>query len=118
MAQRTYWHLLDRRRVPTEYEIVSSRLAYHSQPETGFELQLPWRDWYAKHQQDSPLVCTAWEQFVDPRHTTYATYTALQSTRELFVDGLLESVDTTGYDRQLDAGWVHELDEILTPFRY
>ena len=50
MAQKTYWHLVDRRRIPTEYEVVSSRLAYHSRPEMGFELELPWRDWYTKYQ--------------------------------------------------------------------
>jgi toluene monooxygenase system protein E len=118
VAQKTYWHLIDRKRIPTEYDVVSSRLTYHSHTEGGFELSLPWSDWYATYQRNSHLVCSAWDQFIDPRHTTYASYTALQSRRELYVDGLLESVDRTGYDRELDTAWVDELQRILAPFRY
>ena len=41
---RTYWHLLGTKRVPSEYEIVSSRLLYY--PGRGFEVKVPAAAWY------------------------------------------------------------------------
>jgi len=29
-------------------------------------------------QQESPLTCTSWEEFRDPRETTYTKYTEIQ----------------------------------------
>ena len=116
MPQKTYWHLLEQRRVPTEYEVVSTKLHYYAHK--GFEVELPWQEWYAKYQVGSPLACTNWEQFADPRQTTYATYTGIQATKELFVDGLLESVETIDYDRRLSKDWVHVLERVLPPALY
>ncbi len=62
--QKTYWHLLQQRRMPTEYEIVTSKLlCYTGEGFTGkrFELDVPLLDWYKRFQQDSPLTCTSWE---------------------------------------------------------
>src|SRR5437899_256060 len=56
--QKTYWHLLEQRRMPTEYEIVTSKLlCYTGEGFTGkrFELDVPLLDWYKRFQQDSPL---------------------------------------------------------------
>src|SRR5882724_5488251 len=67
--QKTYWHLLQQRRMPTEYEIVTSKLlCYTGEGFTGkrFELDVPLLDWYKRFQQDSPLTCTSWENFRDP----------------------------------------------------
>jgi hypothetical protein len=73
--QKTYWHLLDQKRIPTEYEIVTSKLlSYTGEGFTGkrFELDVPLLDWYKRFQQDSPLICSSWENFRDPRETTRA----------------------------------------------
>src|SRR5919109_4450797 len=107
--QKTYWHLLEQRRMPTEYEIVTSKLlCYTGEGFTGkrFELDIPLLDWYKRYQQDSPLTCTSWESFRDPRETTYTKYTEIQRDKEIFVDGLLEEIDLNGYDGQLPARWV------------
>src|SRR5207253_3783212 len=66
--QKTYWHLLEQRRMPTEYEIVTSKLlCYTGEGFTGkrFELDVPLKDWYRRYQEESPLVCNSWEKFRD-----------------------------------------------------
>jgi len=114
--QKTYWHLLDPKRMPTEYEITSSRL--HSYTARGFEVDVPLKAWYRRYQQASPIVCDDWEQFVDPRETTYTTYTTLQSAKEIYVDGLLQSIETSHYDKGLSGAWIETLSQILAPLRY
>jgi toluene monooxygenase system protein E len=119
--QKTYWHLLQQRRMPTEYEIVTSKLlCYTGEGFTGkgFELDVPLLDWYKRFQQASPLTCTSWDSFRDPRETTYTKYTALQRDKEIFVDAVLEEIEQSGYDGQLSARWLHVLSRIFAPLRY
>jgi len=119
--QKTYWHLMQQRRMPSEYEIVSSKLlCYTGEGFTGkrFELDVPLKDWYRRYQEESPLVCSSWEKFRDPRETTYTKYTALQRDKEIFVDGILDEIETTGYDAQLPPAWLHILASVFAPFRY
>ena len=119
--QKTYWHLLQQRRMPTEYEIVTSKLlCYTGEGFTGkrFELDIPLLDWYKRFQQDSPLICSSWENFRDPRETTYTKYTEIQRDKEIFVDGILEEIDSSGYDGQLSPLWLHVLSSVLAPLRY
>ena len=119
--QKTYWHLLPQRRMPTEYEIVTSKLlCYTGEGFTGkrFELDVPLKDWYRRYQEESPLLCSSWEQFRDPRETTYTKYTELQRDKEIFVDGILDEIELTGYDAQLRLGWLQMLTRIVAPFRY
>jgi toluene monooxygenase system protein E len=120
-AQKTYWHLLSQKRMPTEYEIVTSKLlCYTGEGFTGkrFELDVPLKDWYRRYQEESPLVCSSWERFRDPRETTYTKYTELQRDKEIFVDGILEEIERTGYDVALRPAWLHLLQRLVAPFRY
>jgi toluene monooxygenase system protein E len=119
--QKTYWHLLQQRRMPTEYEIVTSKLlCYTGEGFTGkrFELDVPLQDWYQRFQQNSPLTCASWENFRDPRETTYTKYTEIQRDKEIFVDGILEEIESSGYDAQLSPRWLHVLSRVVAPFRY
>ena len=119
--QKTYWHLLPQRRMPTEYEIVTSKLlCYTGEGFTGkrFELDVPLRDWYRRYQQDSPLACSSWEAFRDPRETTYTRYTEIQRDKEIFVDGILEEIELSGYDGQISPRWLHVLSDVVAPLRY
>jgi toluene monooxygenase system protein E len=119
--QKTYWHLLQQRRMPTEYEIVTSKLlCYTGEGFTGkrFELDVPLKDWYRRYQEESPLVCSSWEKFHDPRETTYTKYTDLQREKEIFVDGILNEIELTGYDAHLRPAWLHILSRLVAPFRY
>lgn len=114
--RKTYWHLSGARRVPSEYEIVSSRMLYY--PERGFEVNVPATDWYARYQRGSPFACADWERFADPRETTYAAYTARRARQEAHVDGVLESIHRTGHDATLSPVWRAALDRLLAPLLY
>ena len=119
--QKTYWHLLRQRRMPTDYEIVTSKLlTYTGEGFTGkrFEIDVPLLDWYERYQTGSPLTCSSWDSFRDPRETTYTEYTALQRDKEIFVDGILEEIELSGYDGQLPPPWLHVLSGVVAPFRY
>lgn len=115
MSPRTYWHLDELGRRPTPYDIATSRLHYWT--ERGFEVKVPLDEWYARYQRASPLHCRDWEQWSDPRQTTYTTYTELARTRETFVDGLLQSMPED-YDGRLSPNWVAVLERVLPPLRY
>jgi toluene monooxygenase system protein E len=115
-SRRTYSHLAKGRHIPTEYELVTTRLHHHTQ--SGFEVRVPIAEWYARYCTGSPLVCTDWERFRDPRETTYAKYTALQKQNEVFVDGILRSIDELGYDALLGEVWRGTLARVLAPSRY
>ena len=83
--------------MPTEYEIVTSKLlSYTGEGFTGkrFELDVPLLDWYKRFQQDSPLTCSSWENFRDPRETTYTKYTEIQRDKEIFVGCALKERHT------------------------
>jgi toluene monooxygenase system protein E len=119
--QKTYWHLMRQRRMPTEYEVVTSKLlCYTGEGFTGkrFELDVPLLDWYKRFQQDSPLTCSSWENFRDPRETTYTKYTQIQRDKEIFVDGILEEIETSSYDGQISPRWLHVLSRVVAPLRY
>ena len=114
--QKTYWHLLNNRRMPSEYELVSSCLHYYVT--RGFEVQVPVQHWYQQYQQGSRLTCSNWEQFADPRQTTYAKYMTIQAAQETFVDGLLELLESTAYDTGLATTWTRILARAFAPLRY
>jgi toluene monooxygenase system protein E len=121
VQQKTFWHLLPQRRMPSEYEIVTSKLLLNTgEGFTGkrFELDVPLRQWYEQYQQGSPLACSSWEKFRDPRETTYTRYTELQMEKEIFVDCILEEIEANGYDRKLLPDWVQTLATLVAPFRY
>ena len=45
-------------------------------------------------------------------------YTDLQREKEIFVDGILEEIELTGYDAHLRPAWLHILPRVIAPFRY
>lgn len=111
---KTYWHLLSARRMPTEYELVSSDLLYH--PRMGYAVRTPVVDFQARHPLS--LSCANWEAFRDPRQTTYASYVTEQRDKENYIDRLLGSIDGTDYDRTLNPTWLHVLESVFAPLRY
>lgn len=113
--QRTYWHLESRERVPSPYEIATTRLLYYTQQ--GFELPTPIAAWYDRYQRGSLLRGT-WQTFGDPRATTYTSYVAAQDEREAFADQIARSIEETGYDRELDPRWLDVLSAVLPVLRY
>ena len=119
--QKTYWHLLAQKRMPDEYEIVTSKLlCYTGEGFTGkrFEVDVPLQGWYRQYQQQSRFSCSSWEKFRDPRETTYTKYTELQREKEVFVDGILEEIEVKGYDKEISPTWLPALSRLVAPLRY
>lgn len=115
-ARRTYWHLEGRGRLPSEYEIASSRLLYH--PERGFAVKTEIGEFYARHASGSLLKAKDWDRFHDPRETTYTRYTKIQREKELFVDGLFRSIEHGEHDRKLAPRWLRVLERTLPVLLY
>jgi hypothetical protein len=113
---KTYSHLERDRRLPKEYELVTSRLLYY--PERGFEVSTPLKAWYETYQRGSLLTGCDFERFSDPRETTYAKYTSLALKGETYLDGVLEKIQTSGYDRRISPAWRSTLGRVLGPLRY
>lgn len=112
-AMKTYSHLAARRRLPSEYELVTSRLHYAS--ERGFEVETPATAWYAR---GSRLLADDWERLVDPRELTYARYTKARAEEERYVDGLLRAMGEPGYLDRLSPEWTAILAAALAPQRH
>ncbi|HEV8245507.1 MAG TPA: hypothetical protein VGP93_07055 [Polyangiaceae bacterium] len=113
---KTYSHLAGQKRMPSEYEIVTTGLLYYV--ERGFEVEVPLSAWYRKYQIESPLVMADWDRFRDPRETTYTKYTLLQKEAEAHVGGILRSIDESDYDANLSEDWLMVLERVLSPARY
>ena len=116
-TRKTYWHLGADRRLPSDYEIASSKLLYYVD-RGGFALELPTSGFYRRHQAGSLLVSDRWDELCDPRATTYTKYVDLAREREGFVGRLLTSIEESDHDRELPAAWVETLGGALSPLRF
>lgn len=112
IGQKTYWHLLDQQRMPSAYEVASSRLLYY--PERGFAVRTPASAWYSKYQRGSALHIDDWDKFVDPRQTTYTSYVELLRDREVFVSALERAND----DPQPSREWLTHVADVMSVLRY
>jgi toluene monooxygenase system protein E len=117
-GRKTYTRLATGRRVPPEYELVSTDLHYNYPMQFELSAANPVVAWYYRYREGSALRARGWERFSDPRRTTYRGYTQLQDSREDVIDGLLREIDDTAYDRDLDQEWVRFLDRWYAPLRY
>src|ERR1700759_744801 len=117
-GRKTYTRLATGRRVPLEYELVSTDLHYNHPMRFELPAANPVVAWYYRYREASALRARDWERFSDPRRTTYRAYTVLQDGREDVIDGLLREIDDTGYDRNLDQEWVRFLDRWYSPLRF
>jgi hypothetical protein len=117
---KTYWHLGADRRLPTDYEIATSRLLYHVE-RGGFAVDLPTSSFHALYQAGSALTAPApnrWDDFADPRATTYAKYVDRARERESYAGRVLSSIESADYDDRLAPGWGLHLGRLLSPLRF
>ena len=117
-GRKTYTRLAAGRRIPTEYELVSTDLHYNHPRRFELTAANPVVAWYYRYREGSALQARDWERFSDPRRTTYRGYTQLQDSREDVIDGLLREIDDTGYDQELGGEWVRFLDRWYFPLRF
>jgi hypothetical protein len=117
-GRKTYSRLEQRKRIPSEYEVVSTNLHYTYPHRFELPGDNPVVDWYERHREGSSFSAGNWEAFADPRRTTYRAYTTLQDSKENVLDGLLREIDETRYDNDLTDGWVAFLDRWYAPLRF
>lgn len=117
-GRKTYTRLATGRRIPSEYELMSTDLHYNYPRRFELPAGNPVVDWYYRHREGSALRSSDWEKFADPRRTTYQIYTGLQDSREEVVDGLFREVDETNYCAQLDDEWIRFLELWYAPLRF
>ncbi len=118
---KTWSHLAARKRKPSEYEIVSTNLHFHTDnPDAPFELDpdFAMARWFKTHRNASPLAHPDWNAFRDPDEMVYRTYNILQDGQENYVFGLFEEFSARGHDTMLDAAWAGTLVRAYTPLRY
>jgi toluene monooxygenase system protein E len=118
---RTWSHLAGNRRKPSEYEVVSVKLHYHTDnPDSPWELDpgLFMNNWYRQYCGGSPLCHPDWDSFRDPDQLVYRTWVARQDDQETYVSAMLDEHDEIGHDANLDSSWVAALARWYTPSRY
>lgn len=118
---KTWSHLQKRRRKPSEYEIVSTNLLWHTDnPEQPWDVAHtgPMADHYRRYRNQSPITHSDWDGFRDPDELVYRTYNILQDGQESYVEGLLDQHNAEGHDKGLSPEWVATLAQLYTPSRY
>lgn len=118
---KTWSHLAERRKRPSEYEIVSTNLHYRqNNPESPWELDpdIHMNEWYRTYCNSSPLKHSNWDEFRDPDSLIYRTYNILQDGQEQYVGGLLDQFSDREHDKSLESEWLRTLARLYTPARY
>jgi toluene monooxygenase system protein E len=118
---KTWSHLANRKRKPSEYEIVSVGLHYSTRdPNAPFELSpdLFMAKWYRTHRNEVTLKGVDWNAFRDPDELVYRTYNMLQDGQETYVYGLFDQFNEREHDKALDPLWAGTLARLYAPGRY
>jgi toluene monooxygenase system protein E len=118
---KTWSHLAQHRRKPTEYEIVSTNLLWSTS-----DREAPWAmgpeiavsRHVLRYRNHSRLSHDDWDGFRDPSQLVYRTYNAAQDGQEAYVDGLLEDHARNEHDFGLGPAWVAALGRLYTPGRF
>lgn len=114
---KTYSHLGDKKRIPSEYELTSSNMLYYY-AKGGFEVQTPISAWYTQYQRNSLIKSDDLDLFVDSTQTTYTLYIKRQKDKEIVLDASSRHIDETNYDKQLSHQWIEQLGKLIAPLRY
>ncbi len=116
---KTWSHLAAQRRKPSEYEIVSANLLWHTRDaEHPWDVDGAMTDWFRKNLFGCPLKHPDWNKFRDPDEIVYRTYNINQDGQESYVDGLLQQFAAEEHDAGLSRAWVKTLARLYAPVRY
>ena len=117
---KTWSHLARERRRPSEYEIVSTNLHWHTRSDQPWDVAPNgfMTEWYVKYRNQSAIQRPDWDAFRDPDQVVYRSYNILQDGQETYVDGLLDQFSEEEHDLGLSAEWINSLARLYTPGRY
>jgi toluene monooxygenase system protein E len=118
---KTWSHLAQHRRKPTEYEIVSTNLLWStSDPAAPWAMgpDIALSRHVLRYRNQSRVAHPDWDAFRDPHHLVYRTYNAAQDGQEAYVDGLLDDHSRNEHDLSLAPAWVASLARLYTPGRF
>lgn len=118
---KTWSHFANRRKKPSEYEIVSVNLhATTDNPDAPFELDpnLDLARWFKQYRNASPLRHPDWNLYRDPSEMTYRVYNIVQDGQEAFVSGVFDQMSERGHDSMLERTWAGTLARLYAPMRY
>ena len=118
---KTWSHLAEARKKPSEYEIVSVKTLFTTgNPDAALELSvdLPMNKWIKRYRTDSRLQHPDWDAFRDPDGVVYRTYCTDRDNDEDYIDGLVSKYNDLGHDAALSAPWRDRLALQYTPLRY
>ena len=117
---KTWSHLAEQRRRPSEYEIVSTNLHWHTRGDQAFDIDDKgfMNEWYREYRNESPITHENWDSFRDPDEMIYRGYNILQDGQENYVLGLLDQFSDEEHDKGLDPEWIEILAHFYTPGRY
>lgn len=118
---RTWSHLAQQRKKPSEYDIVSRKLHYSTNNlDAPWELSpdCPMNLWYKQYRNSSPLKHEDWDAFTDPDQLVYRTYNLMQDGQETHVQSLFDQFNEREHDKMIEAGWERTLATAYSPLRY
>jgi toluene monooxygenase system protein E len=118
---KTWSHFANRRKKPSEYEVVSVNLhTTTDNPDAPFELDsnLELARWFKQYRNASPLRHPDWNQYRDPSEMTYRVYNITQDGQEAFVHGVFDQMSERGHDSMLESTWAGSLARLYAPMRY
>jgi len=118
---RTWSHLAELRKKPSEYDIVSRKLHYSTNnPDSPWELSpdCPMNLWYKQYRNSSPLKHDNWDAFTDPDQLVYRTYNLMQDGQEIHVQSLFDQFNEREYDQMIESEWSGVLARCYAPLRY
>jgi toluene monooxygenase system protein E len=118
---KTWSHLSQRRKRPSEYEVVSANLHTTTRdPDAPYELDpnVPLGQWLKQYRNASAWQHPDWGSFRDPSEMTYRVYNIVQDGQESFVFSLFNQMSDRGHDSMLEPTWAGSLARLYTPMRY
>jgi toluene monooxygenase system protein E len=118
---KTWSHLSNKRRKPSEYEIVTANLHFNNREADApyqVDSNMFMNEWYKKNTFGSQLQHPDWNAFRDPDEVVYRTYTMMQDGQENYVYGLFDQFSNRDHDKSLDANWIGTLALRFAPARY
>lgn len=118
---RTWSHLAEMRKKPSEYDIVSRKLHYSTNnPDAPWELSpdCAMNLWYKQYRNASPLQHDDWDAFTDPDQLVYRTYNMMQDGQETHVQSLFDQFNEREHDKMIEPGWQTTLAQCYSPLRY